>query len=468
MISKEMESRIDRFISENRQNIVKDIATLVNIKSVSTKSDDPNAPFGEGCHKVLDKAFELCEGMGFATKNYDYYAGSAVYGNAEKEIAMLGHLDVVPEGEGWSHDPYDMIEKDGYIYGRGVSDDKGPTVLGLYALKALKEFDIKPNYTFRLVLGCSEETGMGDLPHYLAAEKMPVFAFTPDAGFPVCIGEKGQLGFAIELPVDGKVIENVFGGTVGNAVCGKATAILKGVSEVDLGDYDKAVYSVEAVEGGISLTAAGKTAHAASPDGSVNATKLLCALIEKLPALSEMEKKAMASVAEILKDCHGAGIGVEVEDEVSGKLTHINGVDSMENGKLRLRMDIRYPVTLNGDELIARIEKHIHALGGEVVGMHNTHPCYKPADTPEIKTLLAAYDYVTGEKGVPYTIGGGTYAKHFENAVAFGPGFADMPNPCGEGRGEEHMPDECNSVDYMMKALKIYIISLIGLNELSL
>ncbi len=153
MISKEMESRIDRFISENRQNIVKDIATLVNIKSVSTKSDDPNAPFGEGCHKVLDKAFELCEGMGFATKNYDYYAGSAVYGNAEKEIAMLGHLDVVPEGEGWSHNPYDMIEKDGYIYGRGVSDDKGPTVLGLYALKALKEFDIKPNYTFRRVLG---------------------------------------------------------------------------------------------------------------------------------------------------------------------------------------------------------------------------------------------------------------------------------------------------------------------------
>ena len=82
--------------------------------------------------------------------------------------------------------------------------------------------------------------------------------------------------------------------------------------------------------------------------------------------------------------------------------------------------------------------------------------------------MLEAYDHVTGEKGVPYTIGGGTYAKHFDNAVAFGPHFRDMPNPCGEGKGEEHMPDECNNVEYMMKALKIYIVSLMGLNELSL
>ena len=105
MISKEMESRIDKFIEENRQNIVNDIAKLVNIKSVSTHSDDPNSPFGEGCHKVLDKALEMCEAMGFKTRNYDYYAGSAVFGSGDKEIAILGHLDVVPEGEGWSHDP---------------------------------------------------------------------------------------------------------------------------------------------------------------------------------------------------------------------------------------------------------------------------------------------------------------------------------------------------------------------------
>ena len=87
MISKEMESRIDKFIEENRQNIVNDIAKLVNIKSVSTHSDDPNSPFGEGCHKVLDKALEMCEAMGFKTRNYDYYAGSAVFGSGDKEIA---------------------------------------------------------------------------------------------------------------------------------------------------------------------------------------------------------------------------------------------------------------------------------------------------------------------------------------------------------------------------------------------
>ena len=468
MISKEMESRIDKFIEENRQNIVNDIAKLVNIKSVSTHSDDPNSPFGEGCHKVLDKALEMCEAMGFKTRNYDYYAGSAVFGSGDKEIAILGHLDVVPEGEGWSHDPYDMIEKDGYIYGRGVADDKGPTVVGLYALKCMKELGVQPNYTFRLVMGCSEETGMGDLPHYLEAEKMPTFAFTPDADFPVCIGEKGQLGVTIEIPVDGKVITNLVGGTVSNAVCASATATLKGVTEADLGSYDKAVYSVEAVEGGIKLTAVGKTAHAAKPEGSINATKVLFELIATLPQLSEAEKNAVKVVAEVLKDCHGAGIGVEVEDEPSGKLTHINGVDAMENNNLQLKLDIRYPVTMKGEELFASIEKHIAQIRAKAVLRNNSVPCYKPADTPEIKTLLAAYDHVTGEKGVPYTIGGGTYARRFDNAVAFGPHFHNMPNPCGEGKGEEHMPDECNSVDFLMKALKIYILSLIGLNELSL
>ena len=181
MISKEMETRIDQFIADNRQNLLQDVATLVNIKSVSVANDNPQAPYGEGCRKVLDKALQICEGMGFATKNYDYYAGSAVYGNAEKEIALLAHLDVVPEGDGWSHDPYDMIEKDGYIYGRGVSDDKGPAVIGLYALKCMKELGIQPNYTYRMVFGCSEETGMTDLPHYLAAEKEPTFAFAPNS-----------------------------------------------------------------------------------------------------------------------------------------------------------------------------------------------------------------------------------------------------------------------------------------------
>lgn len=468
MVSKDMELKIDQFIAENRENILKDIAALVNIKSISTQSDDPQAPFGEGCHKVLDKALEMCEGMGFTTRNYDYYAGSAVYGDAEKEIAILGHLDVVPEGDGWTHDPYDMIEKDGYIYGRGVSDDKGPTVLGLYALKCMKELGIQPNYTFRLVMGCSEETGMGDLPHYLEIEKMPTFAFTPDADFPVCIGEKGQLGVTVELPVDGKVITDVVGGTVSNAVCASASATLKGISEADLGNYDKSVYTVEAEEDGIKLTAVGKTAHAAKPEGSINATKRLCELISALPQLSEAEKTAMAAVAEILKDCHGAGIGVEVEDEPSGKLTHINGVDAMKDGKIQLKLDIRYPVTLKGSDLFPRIEKHIAALGGVAVLKNDSAPCYKAADTVEIKTLLAAYDHVTGEKGVPYTIGGGTYARHFDNAVAFGPHFHSMPNPCGEGRGEEHMPDECNSIDFMMKAVKIYVLTLIGLNELSL
>lgn len=468
MVSKELEQKIDQFIAGNKQNILRDIAALVNIKSVSVDSSDPTAPFGEGCHKVLDTALEICNSMGFATKNYDYYAGSAILGSGEKEVALLAHLDVVPEGTGWSHDPYDMIEKDGYIYGRGVSDDKGPSVLGLYALKCLKDLDVPLKHTYRLILGCSEETGMGDLKHYLKCEKMPDFAFTPDADFPVCIGEKGIMEVLVKLAVDGKTIVGFSGGTVGNAVCARAAAELKGVSEADLGDYCHKTYEVEPISGGIKVTAIGKTSHAAKPEGSINATYQLCKLLSTLPQLSEQEKKAVQGVLEVLKDYNGAGLGAAVEDEPSGKLTHINGIDTLEDGCLVLNCNIRYPVTCKGEELFASMKQKIEGMGFVIEQKTDSAPSYRPADTPEVQALLRAYDDVTGEKGKPYVIGGGTYARHFTNAVAFGPHFESMPNPAGDGKGSEHMPDECTSIDYMMKSVKIYILSLLYLNELSL
>lgn len=468
MVSNEMMQRIDRFVEENRSNIVADIKKLVDIKSISTASEGENAPFGAGCRQVLDTALELCSSMGFATKNYDYYCGSASIGSGEKEIALLGHLDVVPEGKGWSHDPYDMIEKDGYIYGRGVSDDKGPTVLGLYALKFLKEQNIPLNYTYRLVLGCSEETGMADMQHFMQVEKIPTFAFTPDADFPGIIGEKGGLSFAIHFPVDGKVLTALQGGTVPNAVCGEVTAELSGVTEADLGSYDPAVYTVEAMDGGIRVTAKGKTSHAAKPEGSVNAIALLFGLLEKLPQASEMEKKTARGVLDVLSDYNGAGIGIPVEDEPSGKLTHISGLAHLEGNEVVLSFDIRYPVTCNGLELMERVKEHVAKMGFTAVLDHDSKPSYRPADTQEVQCLMSAYEQVTGEKGVPVVIGGGTYARHFPNAIAFGPHFEEMANPAGEGKGGEHMPDECTSVDYMMKAVRIYILALLGLNELSL
>ena len=169
----------------------------------------------------------------------------------------------------------------------------------------------------------------------------------------------------------------------------------------------------------------------------------------------------MAAAAEVLKDSNGAGIGAAVEDEVSGKITHVNGVDSMKDNVISLKLDIRYPVTFKGDELFAMMEKYVAEHGAKAVLRKNTSPVYKPADTAEIKTLLAAHDYVTGEKGVPYTIGGGTYAKMLPNVVAFGPLFAGDPVT-------EHQPDECIDLERLVQNAQIIANAIVKLANLPL
>ena len=140
--------------------------------------------------KYWTKHWKCAEAMGFKTRNYDYYAGSAVLAAATRKLQFWVIWMLFRKVKAGAMILMIWSRKTASIYGRGVADDKGPTVVGLYALKCMKELGVQPNYTFRLVMGCSEETGMGDLPHYLEAEKMPTFAFTPDADFPVCIGEK--------------------------------------------------------------------------------------------------------------------------------------------------------------------------------------------------------------------------------------------------------------------------------------
>ena len=466
---KNLEAKIDAYIAENKENIINDITTLVKYPSVSADAVD-GAPFGLECKKVLDKALEMCEGYGFATKNYDYYAGSASIGDKEKEISIMGHLDIVPVGDGWSNDPYTVVEKEGYLYGRGVDDDKGPLVLGLYALRFLKEHNIPLNYTYRLVMGCNEETGMSDVAKLLEMEKTPTFMFTPDAGFPVINGEKGIMGATCKFTTDGAHIVNFCGGSASNIVNDYCTATLKGIKKEDLGELCPCKFEVVDCECGcgVKLSAKGVASHAAAPANSTNAIYLLAEKLSTVEALTEAERECMAKIAATLADYNGVGLGIDCEDEPSGKITHVSGIASQEGDVITLDYNIRYPVLAKGCELKERLENHAKAHGfvGEVY--NDSKPSYRAADTAEVKALLNAYIDVTGNDATPLVMGGGTYARKFPNAVAFGPGFPGTPNPAGAGKGGAHQIDECICIENMWKALKVYIAALLNLNELEL
>ena len=178
---------IDKFINDNRENIVRDIARLVAINSVEGKAE-PGAPFGKGPKQALELGREICRELGLEAVNCEDKIGYGQIGDAEDYLATITHLDVVPVGEGWTGDPFTLREREGYIIGRGVMDDKGPSVLCLYALKYLKDAGVPLRYSIRALLGTNEETGMGDVEYYLDNYKAPVFCFSPDSGFPVCNG----------------------------------------------------------------------------------------------------------------------------------------------------------------------------------------------------------------------------------------------------------------------------------------
>ena len=78
---------------------------------------------------------------GFTVKNVDNYAGHIEYGEGD-ETLDFGHMDVVPAGDGWETDPYEPVIKDGKIYARGASDDKGPSMAAYYAMKIIKELGL--------------------------------------------------------------------------------------------------------------------------------------------------------------------------------------------------------------------------------------------------------------------------------------------------------------------------------------
>ena len=266
-----LNQKIDAFIAANKDQWLKDIETLVSINSVESAPAE-GAPYGLGARAALDKTLELAAGMGFATRNCENHIGYAELpgADAEKYLATICHVDVVPEGNGWTGDPFKMEVRDGWLIGRGVADDKGPMITILYALKFLKEQGYPLRYPIRALVGDNEETSMRDVEYYLKNYPAPAFCFTPDAEFPVCNGEKGHFGAELVSPVCNGVIKEFVGGVANNAVPDRASALV----ETDITKLKNAPNITLEPEGtGVRIRGWGKSGHAASPQGTVNATR---------------------------------------------------------------------------------------------------------------------------------------------------------------------------------------------------
>ncbi len=187
------QQQIQQYFAAQRQKMIEDICKLVRIRSVGEEAE-PGKPYGPGPAAALAQALDMAREMGFAVRNYDNYVGTADLNDQPTQLAILAHLDVVHEGTGWTvTQPYEPLEKDGKLYGRGTGDDKGPAVAALYAMKAVKDLGLPLTKNVRLILGTDEERGSSDLNYYFNIEKAPPMSFSPDASYPVINIEKGGL-----------------------------------------------------------------------------------------------------------------------------------------------------------------------------------------------------------------------------------------------------------------------------------
>jgi len=402
-------------------DIVKNISQIIKFKSVQTPAKE-GMPFGEEAFKSLQYFLSLAEFLGFKTKNYDGYVGEVVFGKG-KPFAILAHLDVVPEGNGWSHDPYggEIDYENSRVWGRGALDDKGPAIIALFALKALKDKGFKPKRTIKLIVGCNEETGWACIDHYNKVAKMPEEGFSPDADFPVIYAEKGicHLKFAFENKVGAKALK---GGNLGNMVCDYCQVEqMDGVAiREDLGLI---------LKDGLVISK-GKSAHGSTPDQGINAIP---------PILKYLGLDDIYNMLFVDK----CGVA-DLEDE-SGRLTFSPNIIEGTDDKIYITCDMRYPATLNGKDVLAKIE----SLGVPFEILHHQLPLFNDKNCKLIKTLLEVYNEETGKNAKPIAIGGGTYARALKCGAAFGP----------EEEGEEctvHQANEYITFEKIKKCFNMY------------
>lgn len=453
-------------------DIIKSTQDIIKIKSVEDVQK-PNMPFGEGPYRALEFALKLADDMGLHTKNLEGYAGYAEIGEGEETVGVLVHLDVVPEGEGWIYPPYGGEIHDGKIYGRGTVDDKGPAIASMYAMKAIKESGIKLNKKIRIIFGTNEETNWGCMKYYFDHEKAPDMAFTPDADFPVIHGEKGIINFDLIKRLESNncndiIIKSIKGGNAPNMVPDSSEIIFKSKNSSEIEDkfnkfVEKTDYPLylEKQEDSIKIVAKGISAHGSTPEKGKNAISYL------MTFLGEILKEScdICEFVDIYNERigfkhNGEEIGCGFEDNISGKLSFNPGVIAGNEKEIRLTVNVRYPIESNSKEVYEGIRNNLIGTNIELVeGDSDNKPLYIPKDNPLVAKLMEVYKEQTGDKdSQPVTIGGGTYARAMENAVAFGPSFPGQEDVV-------HQKNEFISIDHLMKITKIYAQALYELTK---
>lgn len=450
-------------IEKRKVQLIKDTQELLKIKSVLNEEDKgEGAPFGQGIKEALDFTLAKCKEYGMEVKNIDGYAGHAEVGQGEELLGILCHLDVVPEGDGWTYPPYEANIVNGRLYARGAIDDKGPTMAAIHALRLIKELDLKLNRRVRIIFGTDEESGWADLDYYFKKEEMPTFGFAPDADFPIIVTEKGiaNIFFTGTVAAFNNNKANIISFSAGrrvNMVPDHALTVVEGSLEVlnkIKEQYEKLLTeykwggTASLTNNQLQLTLNGISAHGMEPFKGVNAGLELVHLLKSLTDWLNIEEWMNWVEKYLYQDFSGKNLEIDYIDDISGELTVNAGIINVENGNVLIKLNIRYPVTASFAEILSKLEKK----GNEAelnIDYNDTPPHHVDKEHFLVKTLKKVYEEQTGNEATLLAIGGGTYARALETGVAFGPLFPGKVETA-------HQKDEHIEVEDLIKSAALY------------
>ncbi len=443
------------YVKEHRQEIIDSTIELCRIPSMLVKFDAKSQqPFGEHIQKALDFMLDMAKKDGFVIKNIMNYAAHIEHGKGDEILGILGHLDVVPPGDGWSHPPFHPIIKDDKIYARGVMDDKGPTIAAYYALKFLKDLEVPLHKRVRIILGTDEETEWRGINKYLETEEKPTIGFAPDASFPLIYGEKGMINLDLIGTYQDDEIATFTCGERYNVVPDYASCTLN----VDKKDAFKAFLKYNNFKGEIidkNYIIHGKNAHAMQPSLGVNAAFILAKFLNE-----EFDNPYMKFIEKHLSfDALGEKLNIDFNHPEMKRFTINPGIFVYNKDTVKIGINCRYPKDYDLEKFEKNIKKAARTYGLKYVLERNVPIHYIEKDDPLVKHLMTAYQKITNDMETePFTIGGGTYARALDKAVAFGmlmPGRKDVV----------HQVDEYAFIDDLIDATAIYMEAIYALTR---
>lgn len=452
-------------VYKRKDQLIEDLQGLLRIKSVLNEAEaTEEAPLGKNVKEALDYTLQLGEKDGFAVKNVGNLAGHIEYGKGKDLIGVLCHVDVVPEGDGWTYEPYGATVADGNIYARGAIDDKGPTMAAYYALKILKELQVPVEKRIRMIIGTDEESDWRCVDHYFEKEEMPTIGFAPDADFPIIHAEKGICDFDLVMKVEEAEestsvrLISFDSGRRYNMVPDYAKAVLeiKDHHTSILQEFEQYLgqeqiegkYHIE--NGYLYLQLYGISAHGMEPKLGKNAGLILGQFLATIELDTNGAHYVQFAKTYLYEQSRGEKLRLKYADEITGDLTiNIGVMNYADHSGGKYGLNMRYPVTFPYDEKMSALQSQLEGTQFLIENVKDSKPHYVPEDSEFIAILKKVYTEQTGEEAKLLSIGGGTYARALEKGVAFGALFPGKPDIA-------HQKDEYIEIEDLLKATAIY------------